>query len=69
MDCLEVILFKLFVRPVSIETLIKCSACRAFIYHGELEYEPCILCQEDIINEEVIIEFPCNHQFHYDCLF
>ena len=35
---------------------------------NNLNKETCVICQDDIINNEIIRNLKCNHNFHIDCI-
>ncbi|KAJ1947303.1 hypothetical protein EC988_005432 [Linderina pennispora] len=32
------------------------------------EADPCAICLAEIAYQEVVMELPCRHRFHYDCI-
>ena len=80
LDAIEIALSNMTQKPVRIQHLIKDDLCRAYIYNEserDIECEDgksappeiCWFCEEDLVQDETCIEFPCGHSFHYDCLY
>jgi len=69
MDIVELALIKIMTRPVTIQSIIEKSNCKAYVNNGEAKTESCFFCQEMLELDETIIKFPCGHEFHYDCLY